>query len=136
MTKVIKILLTLLITAFLGQSLTSCKVIGRVFFRKDPFEKVEDKQKSRDKEIMKSYNKGVEQYKKEVAGSEKEKGKQYKVYKRMKKNEKVAKRINNNKPRENWFIRTFKKNRVKDPFYRIWTRRIERFWKEKVKKDK
>lgn len=131
--KILKILYVVTILVFLCSFNEGCMILRKPKDHQKEYDKKEAKEK---KNAVKGYKKGVKKYQKEIAGGEKEKGKDRKVYKRMKKNKKTAKRINNNKAPDPWIKRVFKKNRVQEPFYVIWKRRIDRWWKTKVKKDK
>lgn len=137
-TKVKKLLLIFPFFLIFTFSNTSCFILKRGPV--DHQVEAEKEEASKNRKILREYKKGVKKYQKEFAGGEGEilydekikTGKQ--VYKRMKKNKRIAARINNNKPREPWYIRMFKKDRIKDPFYKRWARRIEYKWEKITKK--
>ncbi len=124
-TKIAKILLLMFGFSLIIVGTESCFVFKR---NKDPQAEYDKKEAKTKKKDLREYKKVVKKYQKTVAGAENEKGKDRKVYKRMKKNARVSKRVNNNKPRQPWIVRIFKKNRVKEPFYVRWGRRVNEVW--------
>ncbi|MBU0765146.1 MAG: hypothetical protein KJ607_09965 [Bacteroidetes bacterium] len=117
---------------------TSCVLLTGFRRHKDPEAAAQKKDERKNRKIMKQYKKGVKKYQKEVAGVENEARidkKDRKVYKRMKKNKRASMRINKNKHPDPWIVRLFKKDRVKDPFYVRWGRRLKRAYDKVIKKE-